>query len=65
MLLRVTPDLEQTEQGTVVVDHANGRTPKVGVSAAGDIVTGGATVGLAMGAGRRVARAIDDFLWTA
>jgi glutamate synthase (NADPH/NADH) small chain len=32
------------------------------VYAGGDIVTGGATVILAMGAGRRAARAIDDYL---
>jgi NADPH-dependent glutamate synthase beta subunit-like oxidoreductase len=35
-----------------------------GVFAGGDIVTGGATVILAMGAGRRAARAIDEYLRT-
>jgi len=62
LLLRATPDLEQSKWGTVVVDHDTGQTSKPGVFAGGDIVTGGATVILAMGAGRRAAAAIDDFL---
>ena len=37
-------------------------TSKPGVFAGGDIVTGGATVILAMGAGRKAARAINDYL---
>jgi len=62
LLLRATPDLERSERGTVVADHDTGRTSKPGVFAGGDIVTGGATVILAMGAGRRAARAIDAYL---
>ena len=46
----------------MVVDEDTGRTSKTGVFAGGDIVTGGATVILAMGAGRAAARAIDDYL---
>jgi glutamate synthase (NADPH/NADH) small chain len=38
------------------------RTSKTGVFAGGDIVTGGATVILAMGAGRKAAASIHDFL---
>ena len=38
------------------------KTSKEGVFAGGDIVTGGATVILAMGAGRKAAKAIDDYL---
>ena len=38
------------------------RTSKRGVFAGGDIVTGGATVILAMGAGRKAASAIDEYL---
>jgi len=38
------------------------RTSKRGVFAGGDIVTGGATVILAMGAGRKAAKAIDEYL---
>jgi len=62
LLLRATPDLERSDRGTVVADPETGLTSKPGVFAGGDIVTGGATVILAMGAGRRAARAIDDYL---
>ena len=47
-----------------MVDEETGRTEKRGVFAGGDIVTGGATVILAMGAGRRAAEAINDYLST-
>jgi glutamate synthase (NADPH/NADH) small chain len=56
-----TPDLAFTRRGTLVADE-NGATPKRGVFAGGDIVTGGATVISAMGAGRRAARAIHAYL---
>ena len=56
-----TPDLPFTKRGTLVADD-NGATPKRGVFAGGDIVTGGATVISAMGAGRRAARAIHEYL---
>ena len=49
-------------QGMVVADDNTGQTSKRSVFAGGDIVTGGATVISAMGAGRRAAAAIDDFL---
>jgi glutamate synthase (NADPH/NADH) small chain len=48
----------------LVVDADTGQTSKEGVFAGGDIVTGGATVILAMGAGRRAAQAIDRYLRT-
>ena len=64
LLLKTAPDLSQTRWGTVVVDEETGRTEKRGVFAGGDIVTGGATVILAMGAGRVAATAIDDYLAT-
>ena len=64
LLLRTTPDLDQSDRGTVVADADTGRTSKPGVFAGGYIVTGGATVILAMGAGRRAARAIDKYLRT-
>ena len=56
-----TPDLAVTARGTLVADK-NGATPKAGVFAGGDIVSGGATVISAMGAGRKAARAIDQYL---
>jgi glutamate synthase (NADPH/NADH) small chain len=64
LLLRTTTGLDQTERGTLVVDADTGQTSKEGVFAGGDIVTGGATVILAMGAGRRAAKAIDHYLRT-
>jgi glutamate synthase (NADPH/NADH) small chain len=62
VLLRATPDLETTGRGTVVVDPETGATSIPGVFAGGDVATGGATVILAMGAGRRAAASIDAFL---
>ena len=59
---RSAPDLDHHPDGTVVADPATGKTSKQGVFAGGDIVTGGATVILAMGAGRRAARAIHAYL---
>ena len=64
LITKTTPDLDQTPWGTVVVDPETARTSKPGVFAGGDIVTGGATVILAMGAGRRAAASIDDYLET-
>ncbi len=57
-----TPDLATNDRGYIVADDATLRTSKPGVFAGGDIVTGGATVILAMGAGRKAAVAIHDFL---
>ena len=59
-----TPGLDVSSRGTIVADGATGMTSRRGVFAGGDIVTGGATVILAMGAGRRAAAAISEFLRT-
>jgi glutamate synthase (NADPH/NADH) small chain len=64
LIHKTAPDLEQTPWGTIVADHETGRTSKVGVFAGGDIVTGGATVILAMGAGRSAAASINEYLDT-
>jgi glutamate synthase (NADPH/NADH) small chain len=56
--------LEQTRWGTLAVDETTGRTTMPGVFAGGDIVTGGATVILAMGAGRIAAASIERYLET-
>jgi glutamate synthase (NADPH/NADH) small chain len=48
--------------GNILVDENTIKTNKKGVFAGGDIVTGGATVILAMGAGRKAAAAIDEYL---
>jgi len=59
-----TPDLKTNRKNYIEADPETLRTSKKGVFAGGDIVTGGATVILAMGAGRKAARAIDQFLST-
>jgi len=59
-----TPGLETTRHGTLVADPETGKTTRDRVWAGGDIVTGAATVILAMGAGRKAARAIHEFLTT-
>jgi glutamate synthase (NADPH/NADH) small chain len=48
--------------GYIQVDEKTGKTAKKGVWAGGDIVTGSATVILAMGAGRIAANSIHDYL---
>jgi glutamate synthase (NADPH/NADH) small chain len=59
-----TPDMEINRRGNIVADEATGKTSKPGVFAGGDIVTGAATVILAMGAGKKAARAINEYLAT-
>jgi glutamate synthase (NADPH/NADH) small chain len=54
--------MEFNKWGNIVADEATMRTSKKGVFAGGDIVTGGATVILAMGAGRVAARSIEQYL---
>lgn len=54
--------LERTRHGTVVADPETGRTKRDRVWAGGDIVTGAATVISAMGAGKRAAADIHEFL---
>ena len=57
LLLGATPELDLNEKGYIKVDE-NGETSIPNVYAGGDIVTGAATVILAMGAGRRAAQSI-------
>jgi len=64
LIQSTTPDLATTPEGYIRADPETLKTSKKGVFAGGDIVTGGATVILAMGAGRRAARAIDEDLRT-
>jgi len=56
LIPNTTPDLTVTKWGTIAADERDGRTSKKHVYAGGDIVTGAATVILAMGAGRTAAR---------
>ena len=57
-----TPGLETNRWGYIVTKDASGLTSREGVYAGGDIVTGSATVILAMGAGRLAAKAIHEYL---
>ena len=57
-----TPGLETNRWGYIVTQDESGRTSREGVYAGGDIVTGSATVILAMGAGRQAAKAIHEYL---
>ena len=57
-----TPGLELDKRGYIVADEETGKTSREGIFAGGDIVTGSATVILAMGAGRKAARAIHEYL---
>lgn len=61
LVQQTTPDLETNKWGNIVTDE-EGRCSKAGVFAGGDIVTGAATVILAMGAGKKAARAIHEYL---
>ncbi len=63
LLLSATPGLELNERGYIkIFDEEKLNTSIPGVYAGGDIVTGAATVILAMGAGKKAAKAIDEYL---
>jgi len=62
LLTSSTPDLKINKWGYIEADTKSGKTMKKGVWAGGDIVTGSATVILAMGAGRVAADSIHDYL---
>jgi glutamate synthase (NADPH/NADH) small chain len=61
LISQTTPEIETNKWGNIVADE-DGRTSMEGVFAGGDIVSGGATVILAMGAGRKSAVAINEYL---
>ncbi len=62
LIPKSTPGLELGKFGNIIVDEKTGKTSKDRVWAGGDIVTGAATVILAMGAGRIAAKSIHEFL---
>ncbi len=62
LLTQSTPDMRLNQWGYIVADPETGKTSKKGVWAGGDIVTGAATVILAMGAGRKAADSIHQYL---
>ena len=62
LILSTTEGLEGDKWGCIVADEETGKTSLEGVYAGGDVVTGAATVILAMGAGKKAAIAIDEYL---
>ena len=61
LIAKTTAGLETNRRGCLVADE-NGATTRPGVFAGGDTVTGAATVILAMGAGRKAAEAIHEYI---
>jgi len=64
LIQSTTPGLATNKRNYIEADPLTQRTSRRGVFAGGDIVTGSATVILAMGAGRRAAKSIHDYLTT-
>jgi len=64
LIPKTTPDLKTAKDGVVTIDDETGKTSKKGVFAGGDVATGGATVIIAMGQGKKAAKAIDEYLKT-
>ena len=62
LIRQTTPGLETQKWGGIIVDEDSMKTSKEGVYAGGDVVTGAATVILAMGAGKTAAKAMDEYL---
>ena len=62
LIKATTPGIETNPHGCLIVHEETNETTKDGVFAGGDAVTGAATVILAMGAGRKAAKAIMDYL---
>ncbi len=62
LISQTMPELEMTRWGTIVVDEQTMATSVPGIYAGGDIVSGAATVILAMGQGRIAAASINEYL---
>jgi len=62
IIQQTTDGLEVTRWGTIITDEETMRTTLEGVYAGGDVVSGAATVISAMGAGKKAAQAIDEYL---
>ena len=54
--------MEANKRGCLIVNEETNQTTKEGVYAGGDAVTGAATVILAMGAGKKAAASIDEYI---
>ncbi len=64
IIQRTTADMPTNKWGNIIADAETMKTGKRGVFAGGDIVSGAATVIEAMGAGRKAAKAIHDYIQT-
>jgi glutamate synthase (NADPH/NADH) small chain len=62
IIAQTTPGLKVNKWGYIEIDESSGMTSVAGVFAGGDIVTGAATVILAMGAGKRAARGMLEYM---
>ena len=62
LIKSTTKGLETQKWGGIIADEETGLTSREGVYAGGDAVTGAATVILAMGAGKKAAAAIDEYI---
>lgn len=62
LIQRTTQGLETTKWGTIVTQEETGETTKKGVYAGGDVVSGAATVISAMGAGKKAAKSIHEYV---
>ncbi|WP_315082084.1 NADPH-dependent glutamate synthase [uncultured Clostridium sp.] len=62
LISSTTKGLEINKRRCIITEEETGLTSKEGVYAGGDAVTGAATVILAMGAGKKAAQAIDEYL---
>jgi glutamate synthase (NADPH/NADH) small chain len=62
LIAATTPGLETGKRGNILADEATGKTSRARIWAGGDVVSGAATVILAMGAGRKAAHAIHAYL---
>lgn len=62
LISSTTPGLEINKKNCIVADEESGQTSRQGVFAGGDAVSGAATVILAMGAGKKAAKAIDEYI---
>jgi len=62
LIRSTTKGLEANRKGCLVVNEETNQTTREAVYAGGDAVTGAATVILAMGAGKKAAAAIDEYL---
>ncbi|MBV4419930.1 NADPH-dependent glutamate synthase [Clostridium tyrobutyricum] len=64
LISSTTKGLEINKRRCIVAEDETGKTSREGIYAGGDAVTGAATVILAMGAGKKAAEAIDEYLKT-